>query len=57
MSKIIIKQIKSVIGKTYKQKRIMEALGLRGIGSTVEHNDTPNITGMVNKVAHLLEVK
>ncbi len=57
MSKIIIRQTRSVIGKTYKQKRIMEALGLKGIGSTIEHNGTPNIVGMVNKVAHLLEVK
>jgi len=38
-------------------KATVEALGLRKVGSTVEHNDTPQIRGMVNKVTYLLEVE
>jgi large subunit ribosomal protein L30 len=35
----------------------MEALGLRKINSSVEHNITPQIMGMVERVRHLLKVE
>jgi large subunit ribosomal protein L30 len=35
----------------------MEALGLRKINSSVEHNVTPQIMGMVDRVRHLLKVE
>ncbi|ETN96752.1 50S ribosomal protein L30 [Zhouia amylolytica AD3] len=35
----------------------MEALGLRKIGQVVEHDTTPNILGMINKVKHLVSVE
>ena len=38
-------------------KRQVEALGLKKIRSVVEHNDTPQIRGMINKVSHLVTVE
>lgn len=57
MGKITITKVKSAIKRTQSQKRTLEALGLKKIGQTVEHNDTPNILGMVNKVQHLVSVE
>ena len=56
MAKIQIRKDKSAINRTKNQKRILEALGLKKIGQVVEHEDTPNILGMVNKVNHLVSV-
>mgnify|MGYP000737087195 CR=1 FL=1 len=54
MAKIKVTKVKSAINRTQNQKRVLEALGLRKIGHTVEHQDTPNILGMVKKVEHLV---
>lgn len=56
MKKIVIKQIKSGIGKPEKHKKIIKGLGLRKIGHTVLREDTPEIRGMVWKIKHLVEV-
>ncbi len=52
-----ITQRKSVIKTLASQKATMRALGLRRIRHTVEHKDTPQIRGMINKVAHLVTVE
>ena len=57
MSKIKVKQIKSGIKKPQNQKRALEALGLKKIGQVVEHEATPSILGMVNKVKHLVSTE
>jgi len=57
MAKIKVTQVKSQIGRLKKQKATLEALGLRKINQTVEHNATPNILGMVKKVSHLVSVE
>ncbi|MCB0375118.1 MAG: 50S ribosomal protein L30 [Sinomicrobium sp.] len=57
MGKIRITQIRSKIKRPQNQKRTLAALGLRKIGQTVEHNPTPAILGMVNKVKHLVAVE
>ncbi len=57
MAKIKVTKIKSAINRTRRQKRTLEALGLKKIGQVVEHNATPNILGMVNKVQHLVSVE
>ena len=57
MATIKITKVKSAINRTANQKRTLEALGLKKIGQTVEHNDTPNILGMVSKVQHLVSVE
>ena len=49
--------VKSAIGYTARQKKTVRALGLRRLGQTVEHNDTPVIRGMINKVPHLVRVE
>ncbi|MBC8455344.1 MAG: 50S ribosomal protein L30 [Flavobacteriales bacterium] len=56
MARIKITQIRSSINRTGKQKRTLESLGLRKIGMTVEHENTPNILGMIKKVNHLVAV-
>jgi len=57
MAKIKVKQVKSSIKRPQNQKRTLEALGLRKIGQVVEHDDTPNIIGMINKVKHLVSTQ
>lgn len=57
MAKIKVTKVKSAINRTQTQKRTLEALGLKKIGQTVEHDDTPNILGMVNKVKHLVSTE
>ena len=56
MEKIKIKQIRSRIGRPKDQKRTLDALGLNKINKVVEHNATPQIMGMVNKVNHLIKI-
>jgi large subunit ribosomal protein L30 len=48
---------KSAIGYTKRQKATIKALGLRKLNQTVEHDDSPEIRGMINRVSHLLAVK
>lgn len=57
MAKIKVTKRKSAINRTKNQKRTLEALGLKKIGQVVEHDATPNILGMVNKVKHLVSVE
>jgi large subunit ribosomal protein L30 len=57
MAKIRVTQVKSKIGKPERQKRTILALGLKKINQTVEHEATPQVLGMVKKVAHLLKVE
>lgn len=57
MSKVRIKQVKSTIGKTKRQKLTIRALGLGKINRVVEHEANPSIMGMVAKVHHLVEVE
>ena len=57
MAKLRITQVKSSIGSTKRQKAIMVALGLRKMHQTVEHEATPQIVGMVNKMRHLITIE
>ncbi len=52
-----ITQIKSQIGYSQKLKSTVRALGLRGLGQTVEQPDSPAIRGMLRKVRHLVKVE
>ena len=56
MGKIKIKQTRSKINRPVDQKRTLEALGLKKIGQVVEHERTPSIEGMINKVKHLITI-
>ncbi|MBL6657810.1 50S ribosomal protein L30 [Flavobacteriales bacterium] len=57
MAKIRVTQVKSKIGRPESQKRTILALGLKKINHSVEHETTPQVLGMVKKVAHLLKVE
>ncbi len=56
MATIKIKQVRSKIKSPKTQKLTLEALGLKKLNAVVEHEDTPSILGMVEKVKHLVEV-
>ena len=56
MAKLRISWYKSAIGYKGDQKRTIQALGLRRLGHTVVHTDTPAIRGMIVKVRHLVKV-
>lgn len=57
MAKIKITQVKSGIDRPERQKRTLQALGLRKMNATVEVEATEQIKGMVTKVAHLITVE
>ncbi len=57
MATIKIKQVRSRINCPKDQKQTLDALGLRKMNAVVEHEATPSILGMVNKVKHLVEVE
>ena len=57
MAIIKIKQVKSRIRCPKDQKGTLDALGLRKLNQVVEHEDTPSILGMVEKVEHLVHVE
>ncbi len=54
--KLVITQRRSAIGRAQNQKDTIKALGLTRLHQRVEHTDTPQIRGMVEKVKHLIEV-
>jgi large subunit ribosomal protein L30 len=56
MAKIKVKQVRSAINRPQRQKRTIQALGLKKLNQVVEHDDTPAIKGMIAKVAHMIEV-
>lgn len=57
MAKIRITQVKSRNGKPERQKRTLDALGLRKLNHNVIHEATPQILGMVGKIKHLVKVE
>jgi len=57
MARIRVTQVRSKIRRPKDQKLTLEALGLRKIDQVVEHDASPTILGMVNKVKHLVSVE
>ncbi len=57
MEKVKITQTKSIIGASKRQKLTMAALGIKRMGRTVEHENTPQIKGMIEKVNHLVKIE
>lgn len=55
--KIRVTQVRSLVGRPEKHRRVVRALGLRRNQSSVVHDDTPAIRGMVQKVRHLVVVE
>ncbi len=56
-AKIKVTLVKSTIGCLDKQKKTVQALGLKKIRSSAIHNDTPAIRGMIFVVKHLVKVE
>ncbi len=56
MATIKIVQVRSSIKSPKVQKLTLKALGLKKLNRVVEHNDTPQIRGMVAAVKHLVKV-
>ncbi|MDN3587053.1 MULTISPECIES: 50S ribosomal protein L30 [Pedobacter] len=57
MAKIKITQVKSVIDRSERQKRTVQALGLSKMNQSVEVEATPQIIGMIRKVNHLIAIE
>jgi len=56
MKKLQVKLVRSLIGSKPNQRKTANALGLTKLQKTVIKSDTPTIRGMINVVAHLVEV-
>jgi large subunit ribosomal protein L30 len=56
VSTLTVTQRKSRNGSDQRQLDTLRSLGLRRIGHSVTHDDTPQIRGMIHKVRHLVEV-
>ncbi len=57
MSTVKLTQVKSQIGQSESHRGTLRALGLGRIGKTNELKETPELAGMLRKVAHLVEVE
>ena len=56
MAKIVVKQVRSIIGRPTAQRKVIAALGLGRIGKSREVEDTPAVRGMVAKISRLVEI-
>ena len=54
---VVIRQVKSANGANGRQRDTLRSLGLRGIGKSVEREDSPQLRGMVHAVRHLVVVE
>ncbi|MDR1943595.1 MAG: 50S ribosomal protein L30 [Synergistaceae bacterium] len=57
MAKLKVTWKKSAIGRPDRQARTIRALGLRRLNQTVEHEDSPQVRGMIQSVIHLVELE
>jgi large subunit ribosomal protein L30 len=57
MPKLRITQVRSQIGQTERHRGTLRALGLGKIGRTADHEDSPQLAGMLRKVRHLVRVE
>ena len=52
-----VKQVKSGIGFTQRQRQTLRGLGFRKLYQVVELEDTPSVRGMITAIAHLVKVE
>jgi large subunit ribosomal protein L30 len=57
MTKIRVTQTRSQIGQSEKHRGTLRALGLGKIGRSAEHQESPQLVGMLRKVRHLVKVE
>lgn len=56
MSALRVTQVKSAIGQSTRHRGTLRALGLGRIGRTAEHQDSPQLQGMLRQVRHLVRI-
>lgn len=56
-AKLRITQVRSATDRIAKQQGTIRALGLKRLGDSVEHDDSPVVRGMIRTVEHLVEVE
>jgi large subunit ribosomal protein L30 len=56
-TQLLVKQVRSQIGRPNPQRLVLKGLGLRGLGSQVQVANTPSFRGMIRKVLHLVTVE
>ena len=56
MSSLRITQVRSSVGQSTRHRRTLRALGLGKIGRTAEHQDSPQLQGMLRQIRHLVRV-
>ena len=57
MTKVRVTQVRSQIGQSHRHRGTLRALGLGKIGRSAEHEDSPQLAGMLRKVRHLVKVE
>jgi large subunit ribosomal protein L30 len=57
MAKIRVTQTRSKIGQSEKHRGTLRALGLGKIGRSAEHQESPQLAGMLRKVRHLVKIE
>jgi large subunit ribosomal protein L30 len=57
MARLRITQTRSLITQSPQHRGTLRALGLRRIGRSVEHEESPQLAGMLKKVNHLVKVE
>jgi large subunit ribosomal protein L30 len=57
MPKLKVTQVRSQIGQSQRHRGTLRALGLGRIGRSVEHEESPELAGMLRKVRHLVRVE
>lgn len=57
MSRLRITQVRSEIGTQARHRGTLRSLGLRRIGQTVEHADSPQLQGQLRLVSRLIRVE
>jgi large subunit ribosomal protein L30 len=57
MAKLRITQVRSQIGQSQRHRGTLRALGLGRIGRSAEHEESPQLAGMLRKVRHLVRVE
>jgi large subunit ribosomal protein L30 len=51
-----IELVGSLIGNNVRNRRTVQALGLRKMHQVVEQKDSPSVRGMIHKVQHMVKV-
>ena len=57
MKRLRVIQTRSAIGRPERQKKTIQALGIKKLNKPIEVEGTPQILGMIEKIKHLIEVE